>query len=210
MGAEVLIANYHAPEEQNLEGIVAVLQRFGVEKIKLQKEVFDAQFYFKLLSIAPMGELERMTQYKSSVSPTAQLLTYPVLMTHDVAGYSEILVGEDQKQHLEYARDLLKKYNNRYKENLRIPVANIVGGRIKDLRSSDKKMSKSAPNGCIFLDDNSEMIKMKLAKAVTDVSGLENLSLLYQEFVGPKVPESNRALKEELADAISRRFEEGR
>src|SRR5438045_1352411 len=100
-GADVLIANYHAPQKTNLEQTIQTLRRFGIKNLKLQNEVFDAKFYFELLSLAMMGELERMTQYKSSNQWTAQLLTYPILMTHDVAGYDQILVGEDQKQHLE-------------------------------------------------------------------------------------------------------------
>lgn len=203
-GVEVLVANYHAPEETNLENSVNLLKGFGVQKIRMQKDVFDADLYFKLLTLAKIGDLSRMTQYKSTEEDdrTGQLLTYPVLMAHDVAGYSEIIVGLDQKQHLEYARKLLKKYNSVYETDYPIPVANIVVGRVKDLREPQKKMSKSSPAGCIFLDDYPEDIRQKIRKATADEAGLENLRFLFTEFVKSEIPQSNLELKETLAEAL--------
>jgi len=203
-GVEVLVANYHAPEETNLENSVNLLKRFGVQNVKLQKDVFNADLYFKLLTLAKIGDLGRMTQYKSTEEDerTGQLLTYPVLMAHDVAGYSEVIVGLDQKQHLEYARKLLRKYNKVYGTDYPIPVANIVVGRVKDLREPQKKMSKSSPQGCIFLDDSPEEIRQKLRKATVDEAGLENLRFLFAEFRQSDIPESNQELKEKLAEAL--------
>jgi tryptophanyl-tRNA synthetase len=200
-GVEVLVANYHAPEERNLEEILSLLQKFGVKNIKLQKDVFNAEFYFQLLSISSIGDLERMTQYKSSTRKTGQLLTYPVLMAHDVAGYDEVLVGLDQKQHLEYAGRLLRKYNHHFQE-VKIPVTNIVAGRVKDLRHPEKKMSKSSPEGCLFLTDSPEVIRDKLRRATMDEVGRENLEFLYRDLVGESIPEGNQQLKEELAEGI--------
>lgn len=207
-GADVLIANYHAPEEQDTEKIVSVLRKFGVQKINLQREIFNPELYFQLLTIASMGDLERMTQYKASrdEDKTAQLLTYPVLMAHDVAGYREVLVGEDQKQHLEYARRLLKRYNRKFGKDYIVPKENIVGGKIKDLRFPDKKMSKSSPDGCLFLDDSPEELGQKIRKATMDEMGRENMIFLYNEFVGGEVPESNSSLKEKLAEGIANRI----
>lgn len=203
-GVEVLVANYHAPEETNLENSVNLLKGFGVQKVRLQKEVFDAELYFKLLTLAKFGDLNRMTQFKSAQEDdrTGQLLTYPVLMAHDVAGYSEVIVGLDQKQHLEYARKLLRKYNSVYGTEYPIPVANIVVGRVKDLREPQKKMSKSSPQGCIFLDDYPEDIRQKLRKATADEEGLENLKFLFREFVKSEPPTSNQELKETLAETL--------
>lgn len=205
-GAEVLIANYHAPEEQGLEKIVSVLRRFGVEKIKLQRDVFNPELYFQLLTIASIGDLERMTQYKASKdeNKTAQLLTYPVLMAHDVVGYEEVLVGEDQRQHLEYARRLLKKYNRRFNKDYSIPQENIVGGKVRDLRFPGNKMSKSSPEGCLFLDDELDAIAKKIKKATMDDMGRMNMVFLYNEFVGGDVPESNSLLKERLVEGIKK------
>ena len=149
-----------------------------------------------------------MTQYKSTEEDdrTGQLMTYPVLMAHDVAGYTEIIVGEDQKQHLEYARKLLKKYNSVYKMDYPIPNPNIVVGRVKDLREPDKKMSKSSPQGCLFLDDTEDQMRHKLRKASVNEEGLENLKFLYSEFVGEIPPEGNQELKDKLTDGLIRKF----
>lgn len=203
-GAEVLIANYHAPEEKSLEEIVAVLRKFGVERIKIQRDIFNPELYFQLLTIASIGDLERMTQYKATREDqkTAQLLTYPVLMTHDVAGYEEVLVGEDQRQHLEYARRLLRRYNRKFGKDYMIPRENVSGGKIKDLRSPEQKMSKSSPEGCLFLSDDRKTIAHKIKRATMDQAGRDNLVLLYSEFVGGEIPESNSVLKDRLTEAL--------
>jgi tryptophanyl-tRNA synthetase len=207
-GADVLIANYHAPEEQDTEKIIDLLHKFGVQKVNLQREIFNPELYFQLLTIASIGDLERMTQYKSTKDEdkTAQLLTYPVLMTHDVAGYKEVLVGEDQKQHLEYARRLLKRYNRKFGKDYLIPKENIVGGRIRDLKVPENKMSKSSPDGCLFLDDTKDVIAQKVRRATMDELGRENMVFLYNEFVGGEVPESNSSLKERLTESIANRI----
>jgi tryptophanyl-tRNA synthetase len=198
-GAEVLIANYHAPEETNVEGVVATLKKFGVSKIRHQRDVFDPELFFRMLNIANFGELSRMTQFKSSENPTAQLLTYPVLMAHDVAGYEEVFVGDDQAQHLQFARHLIARYNKAFGGNFPPPRARIVGGRIRDLRESAKKMSKSSPKGCLFLDDEPEVVRAKLRAAVMDEAGRENMVTLYNEFVRGEAPEKNVDLKEAVA-----------
>lgn len=203
-GCDVLVANYHAPEVTNLENSVNALRHYGVQNVRMQKEVFDAELYFRLLSLSKMGDLNRMTQYKAAAEEdrTGHLLTYPVLMAHDVAGYTEVIVGLDQKQHLEYARKLLRKYNSVYGTEYPIPMANIVVGRVKDLREPTKKMSKSSPQGCLFLDDTADDIRQKIRKATADEEGLNNLKFLYGEFVRETPPDSNQKLKETLAEAI--------
>jgi tryptophanyl-tRNA synthetase len=207
-GADVLVANYHAPEEQNTSQSVATLRRFGVQNIRLQKDVFDAELYFRLLVLAKMGDLGRMTQFKSCADDrrTAHLLTYPVLMAHDVAGYNEVMVGEDQHQHLQYARKLLHRCNRRFQTTYPIPVANLMGGRVKDLREPDKKMSKSSPPGCVFLDDSPDDVRLKLRKATATEAGLENLHFLYAHFVGGPLPQQNKELKDRLAEALVERL----
>ncbi len=205
----VLVANYHAPQETDLEKAIETLRKFGVEYIKLQKDVFNPDVYLKLSTIAKFGDLSRMTQYTSSKDEdkTAQLLTYPVLMTHDVIGYSEIIVGVDQEQHIQYARKLIKSFNSKFNLEYQIPTANIVIGRIKDLRKSGNKMSKSHPEGCLFLDDSPEDIRFKLQKAVCDELGLENLRFLYNHFVKEEIPYSNKNLKDKLADVLISLFQ---
>lgn len=191
-----------------VESSIAILKKFGVKNIIKQTDVFNAELFFRLLSIAPIGELSRMTQYKSSPKDekTGHLMMYPVLMVHDVAGYREVMVGEDQTQHLQFARFLLKRYNRKFGVNYVIPKANIIGGRIMDLRDSSKKMSKSSSKGCLFLNDPCDTIRLKLRKAVADEAGYKNLCILYRFFVGPKIPKSNLTLKEELAEVIIEEF----
>ena len=204
-GVKVLVANYHAPEEQNCDESVNALKSFGVKDIIFQRDVFNPDLFFKLLSISKIGDLRRMTQFKSleEIDQTAQLMTYPVLMAHDIAGYDEVYVGEDQTQHIQYARKLLRKYNDVYGTNYPMPVAKVVGGRIRDLQRPEKKMSKSSPQGCLFLDDTSEEISLKIKKANTNEEGLNNLRFLYKEFVpNTEIPDSNQKMKEILSEVL--------
>lgn len=134
-----------------------------------------------------MGELSRMTQYKDKSSKYTNvgcgLFTYPVLMAADIILYDTdvVPVGADQKQHVELARDIVKRMNGRYGSacpNGQLfvepePLIAKVGARIKDLQNPLKKMSKSAENpmGSIFLLDDDATIKKKINKAVTDTDG---------------------------------------
>jgi tryptophanyl-tRNA synthetase len=92
-GATVLVANYHAPEEKDFEDSIDCLEAFQVKDIVYQKDIFDSDLFFKLLNISNFNDLKKMTQFKSAADDvkTAQLVTYPVLMTHDIIGYKEIL-----------------------------------------------------------------------------------------------------------------------
>lgn len=198
------MANYHAPQEVDTDKLVETLKRFGVTSIRMQRDVFNPELYFRLLSLSSFGDLARMPQFKAADEDkrTGQLLTYPVLMAHDVVGYDEVLVGEDQEVHIEYARRIVRKYNRVFKENLTVPRANVVGGKVRDLRQTDAKMSKSSPEGCLFLDDDPDTIRRKLRRATPDENGRANLEFLYKQFVGPTPPDGNQALKDELAEGI--------
>ena len=128
-----------------------------------------------------MGELSRMTQFKDKSSKMKEeaiglgLFAYPVLMAADIVLYDSkvIPVGEDQVQHVELARDLVKRFNNRYGDVLVMPKAEIakVGARIMSLSDPTKKMSKSDPKGDIYLKDDLEVIRKKIMSAVTDMVG---------------------------------------
>src|SRR5258708_3585790 len=151
-GATVLVAEYHAPRQtlEDQQIMAETLSAMGVpgSQVRYQTEEFDPEFYFQLLSIARVGELSRMTQFMSGGDTDdndAHLLVYPVLMVHDVAGYDEILVGDDQTQHINYARDLLARWNERFGGSIRLPYARSVGGRVMSLSDPTKKMSKSEP-----------------------------------------------------------------
>jgi len=128
--------------------------------------------------LCPLGQLERMTQFKDKSrkqeSVDAGLLFYPVLMAADILLYNASLVpvGDDQKQHLELARDLAEKFNHRYSDTFKVPEPFIakVGSRIMSLQDPTAKMSKSDPNhaATVFITDRPEEIRKKIMSAVTD------------------------------------------
>jgi tryptophanyl-tRNA synthetase len=130
--------------------------------------------------ICPLGQLERMTQFKDKSrkqeSVDAGLLFYPVLMAADILLYNAALVpvGDDQKQHLELARDLAEKFNHRYSDTFKVPEPFIskVGSRIMSLQDPTAKMSKSDPNhsATVFITDRPEDVRKKIMSAVTDSS----------------------------------------
>ena len=132
--------------------------------------------------ICPLGQLERMTQFKDKArkqeSIDAGLLYYPVLMAADILLYNAELVpvGDDQKQHLELARDLAEKFNHRYSDTFKVPAPFIskVGSRIMSLQDPTAKMSKSDPNqaSTVYITDRPEEIRKKIMSSVTD-SGAE-------------------------------------
>ena len=129
-----------------------------------------------------MGQLNRMTQYKEKAKKSeenlnAGLFTYPVLMASDILLYQAdfVPVGDDQKQHLELARDLAERFNNRYSETFKVPEPLIseFGARIMSLQNPESKMSKSDDdeNAYILLLDDSDTINRKIKRAVTDSIG---------------------------------------
>ena len=137
-----------------------------------------------LSTLTPLGDLERMTQYKDKAkqigkveSINAGLLIYPVLMTADILLYNPdyVPVGEDQKQHLELTRNIAEKFNKTYGETFKLPKAMIQKetARIMSLQDPAKKMSKSlGPQHYIGLFEEEGSIRDKIKKAVTD-SGKE-------------------------------------
>ena len=204
--ATVLIAEYHAPQNdfEDVMKMQQTLRRFGVLDVRLQSEEFEPEIYFQLLSIARVGELERMTQYMSGGDDNdAHLLVYPVLMVHDVLGYDEIFVGEDQMQHINYARDLIQRYNKRFNCSIRLPEGKAIGGRIMSLTEPDKKMSKSEPDGCLFLDDSAADIERKIKAATMTDEGRKNLISLYYDLGGQGViPLMNSEFKPMVATQV--------
>jgi tryptophanyl-tRNA synthetase len=130
-----------------------------------------------------VGELNRMTQFKDKSAKNADninagLYDYPVLMAADILLYdtAKVPVGDDQKQHLELARDVALRFNNLYGQVFRIPepMIPLVGARIMGLQDPAAKMSKSGDNAndAIYLLDPPEVIDRKFRRAVTD-SGSE-------------------------------------
>ncbi|MCF2513899.1 tryptophan--tRNA ligase [Sphingomonas sp. G124] len=130
---------------------------------------------------ARMGWLNRMTQFKEKSGKSREgasvgLFTYPVLQAADVLVYqaTHVPVGEDQKQHIELARDIALKFNNDFDVELFIPPEPFIGGgtaaRVMSLRDGSAKMSKSDPSeqSRIHLTDSDDEIAQKIRKAKTD------------------------------------------
>lgn len=157
-----------------------------------------------LSTVAPYGNLTRMTQFKdkskkldSKDSISLALFSYPVLMAADILLYNTnvVPVGEDQKQHVELARDIAERFNARYGNILTMPEAYIPtnAARIMSLSDPKKKMSKSdADKSYIALSDTPEAIQKKIASAVTDTEpifsftksgpAVKNLLNIYKAF----------------------------
>src|SRR5215471_6391921 len=129
--------------------------------------------------VTPLGWLERMTQFKAKAaqreSVSTGLLDYPVLQAADILLYDadEVPVGEDQKQHVELARDIAQRFNYLYGETFRLPRATVPasGARIRAFNDPTRKMSKSeahVPGHAVRLLDGPDEIRSVIQRAVTD------------------------------------------
>ena len=136
-----------------------------------------AQLGWVLDCYTMFGELSRMTQFKDKASKHADninagLFTYPALMAADILLYQPdyVPVGEDQKQHCELTRDIARRFNGIYGDVFKIPEPYIPkeGARIMSLNAPESKMSKSMPEGCVFLMEKPEDIMRKFKRAITD------------------------------------------
>ena len=136
-----------------------------------------AQLAWVLNCYTMFGELSRMTQFKDKSARHADninagLFDYPVLMAADILIYQPdyVPVGEDQRQHIEICRDIANRFNGIYGDVFKIPEPFIqkVGARVMSLSTPDSKMSKSQPEGCVFMLEKPEDILRKFKRAVTD------------------------------------------
>ena len=185
------IADYHSlttefDPKQKTEEILSVASAYLAAGISPKKSLIFvqsqvpqcAELFWILNTVAPVGEMERMTQYKDKAKSQPEninmgLLNYPILMTADIFLYDAkfVPVGDDQLQHLELARTLARKFNNRFGQTFIEPKELLTKTpRMTSLNDPLKKMSKSQPEGCLFLDDSPEEIKKKISRAVTDSS----------------------------------------
>lgn len=215
------IADYHsltidfdpAKKSEEILGVAEAYLGAGINPKKssifLQSHIPEStELAWILNTIAPIGELERMTQFKDKsasskqdVAVNAGLLTYPLLMAADIILYDAkfVPVGDDQLQHLELARTLARKFNNRFGQTFMEPKELLTKTpRVMSLNDPSKKMSKSQPEGCLFLDDSPEDIRKKISRAVTDSgsevkfdlankTGVSNLLSLYEALTGTSV-----------------------
>ncbi len=166
-------------------------------------------------TITPLGDLQRMTQYKDKSKKhkkyvNAGLLNYPILMAADILLYQTeaVPVGEDQRQHVELTRTIARKFNSQFGETFKIP--NVIineGARIMSLSEPRAKMSKSgSPQGCIEIFESPESIKGKIMRAVTDTGkeikynparkpGISNLLSIYAILKDVSVKEAEKEMK---------------
>ena len=195
-----------------------------------------AELCWTLNTVTYVGEMQRMTQFKDKSTKHADninmgLMDYPVLMAADILLYlaDYVPVGADQTQHVEIARDIAIRFNNRYGETFRVPQALIVkqGAKIMSLQEPTKKMSKSDENinASVYLSDDKDTVIRKFRRAVTDSDnriiaseekpGVTNLLTIYCAFRGCTLEEAQKefegkgygdfklAVGETVADAIA-------
>jgi tryptophanyl-tRNA synthetase len=163
-----------------------------------------AELAWMLTCVTPIGQLERMTQYKAKAAAQQSigdgLLQYPVLMAADIMLYQAAIVpvGEDQAQHLELTRDIAQRFNSLYGETFVVPQTSLpsVGARIMGLDDPTLKMSKSATGTghAVGLLDPPDKIRKTIMRATTDSNpavdfaalgpGVENLLSIHQAFGG--------------------------
>lgn len=173
-----------------------------------------SEFGWILNTITPMGELGRMTQFKEKSGDQRQninvgLFDYPVLMAADILLYNPevVPVGDDQVQHLEFTRTLARKFNSRFGKTFVEPKPILTKvPRLMSLDDPQKKMSKSRPAGCLFLDDSPEIMRKKVKSAVTDSGkdvkynekskpAISNLMLIYHVLSGKSLKDIEKKYK---------------
>jgi tryptophanyl-tRNA synthetase len=237
-----LTISYDKKELQNnILDMAITLLTLGIDP---QKSIFFVQsnikehteLYWLLNTISPMGELERMTQFKEKSKQFKKnintgLLTYPILQAADILLYKgeAVPVGKDQVQHVELTRTIARKFNQKFGKIFPEPKDLLPksGAKIMALDNPKKKMSKSlGPQGCIFVFDEPEEINKKIMSAVTDTgkivkynlknkAGISNLLTIYSLFSNEPIKELEKRFeskgyayfKKSLADLLINYFE---
>ena len=227
----IFIADMHAitvPQdpkelEQNIKSLLAIYLASGVDPNKntifLQSDnLYHANVSWILECLTPYGELSRMTQFKDKSKKnqnfSAGLLTYPILMASDILIYDADFVptGQDQKQHVELARNIAERVNKKYNKNIfkmPNPLIPTDGAKIIDLVDPTKKMSKSDenPKGVIYLLDEEKVIRKKIMGATTDSEmsikfdvenkpGISNLINIYSCLTGVSISEIEKKYRD--------------
>ncbi len=231
------------PEElrKNIRSLVAIYIACGIDPKKntmyVQSDIEYVPCVSWLLECnSYYGELSRMTQFKDKSAKhanfTSGLLTYPILMTADIIGADAnfVPVGVDQKQHVELARDIAIRFNNKYGETFVIPEPLIkkAGTKIMDLQNPTVKMSKSAENkkGVILILDDVNVTRKKIMSATTDSEmsikfdpenkpGISNLINIYSSLTGLNISDIEKefegcnygTFKSKVADVVVKELE---
>lgn len=246
----IFIADLHAitlkhnPKElkENIRSLVATYLACGLDPNKniifMQSEnPYHPSVSWLLECTAYFGETSRMIQFKEKSkkgeNSTVGLFTYPILMAADILIYDVdyVPVGIDQKQHVELARDLSKRFNKMYGKTFKVPdvLINKEGTKIMDLLKPEIKMSKSNENqnGVIRLLDDPEIIRKKIMKSSTDSvakvqfdpenqKGISNLINIYKSITKLEIEEiekkfensSYKDFKEEVANVVVNHLEQ--
>lgn len=208
--------------KENTRSLIALYLACGIDPnkntifVQSQNE-YHANLSWVLECNSYFGELSRMHQFKEKSKNkenfTAGLFTYPVLMASDILIYDTdyVPVGIDQKQHVELARDIAIRFNNKYGDTFKVPepVISSTGTKIMDLIAPTKKMSKSSDNqnGVIRLLDDPEIIRKKIMKATTDSEsivrfdeenkpGISNLINIYSALTNKSIDEIENEFKD--------------
>ncbi len=225
------------PEElrQNSYALMAVYLACGLSPDKgplyYQSQIpAHSELCWLLNCVANVGETNRMTAYKEKAhnkdGVSVGLFDYPILMAADILLFDTkyVPIGEDQRQHMEMARNLAIRFNNKYGETFVLPegVYQKTGSKITNLQNPTKKMSKSDcdDSGNILLEDDLDIVRQKIKRAVTDSGseikvakdkpGVTNLLSIYSSLSGLTLQECEKhfagknygALKNEVADIV--------
>lgn len=214
----------YKPEELQKNIFEAAIAHLAVG-IDPQKSVFFVQSHIKehtelcwfLNTVCPVGELQRMIQYKEKTKQfkgnvNTGLLVYPVLQAADILLYKAqgVPVGKDQVQHIELARTIARKFNQRFGKVFPEPKALLpkLGAKIMALNNPKQKMSKSlGPQSYISLFEEPKEIKKKVMSAVTDTGklikydgkrkpGVSNLLTIYSLFSNKSIKELEKKFKD--------------
>jgi len=206
----ITVAQEPAALRQNTMRAFALMLACGMDPKKSitfvqSRNPHHAELSWVLSCSTMFGELSRMTQFKDKSAKHADninagLFTYPVLMAADILAYNADLVpiGADQKQHLELARNVAQRFNQRFGETFTVPDGYFPkqGARLMSLQDPTKKMSKSDENanGCVYILDDKDTILRKFKRAVTDSDtevcyregkdGINNLMTIYSAVTG--------------------------
>ncbi len=217
-----LTAPYQSKDLQSLvleKAIIYLAAGVNPEKVIIfvQSEIKEhSELAWLLNTVTPIGELNRMTQYKEKSKKFKQninagLLNYPILMAADILLYQTdiVPVGQDQKQHVELTRTIAKNFNQKFGQTFNIPKVKLLatGAKIMSLTQPTKKMSKSdLLESQISLFNSPEEIKQKIMKAVTDTGkiikydpknkpGISNLLTIYSLFSEKPIKELEKKFK---------------
>ena len=215
---------YNDPKElkKKIRDIIAIYLACGLDPkyttLFIQSEnMYHANLGWVFECNTYMGEASRMTQYKEKSSKeknvTVGLFTYPMLMASDILIYDAdvVPVGIDQKQHVELARNIAERFNNKYGNTFKIPEPIIAktGAKIYDLQNPTKKMSKTEENdkGVIILLEDPNIARKKIMSAVTDSEssvyydvenkpGISNLLTIYASLKDITIEEAETIFKD--------------